>query len=200
MGTLAYLSLGSNLGDRIGYVQQAIHCLTDHPHISLLGSSSFYETEPLPEPSSEGCLEHIGHQKTNSQHQETVNSNNQTAEQPWYVNVAVAIETELPPHELLGVCQSIEKQLKRERDPKRPLGPRTIDIDILFYGEQIIEAPNLSIPHPRLHQRACVLVPLLEICPSWIHPTYQQTISELHQGLESPEEVCLYGTRHLFKG
>lgn len=179
MGTLVYLSLGSNLGDRIGYVQQAITLLTDHEHIQLLGHSSFYETEPLTEAPS------------------THSSDAQTP-QDWYINVAVAIETELPPHELLSWCQRVEQLLGRQRDPNRPLGPRTMDVDILFYGEQIIDAPNLQIPHPRLHQRACVLVPFLEISPNWMHPKLKQTISELHQKLEAPEEVYLYGTRQLF--
>lgn len=184
MGTLVYLSLGGNLGDRIGYVQQAITLLTDHEHVQLLGHSSFYETEPLAEPYLNDASTLL-----------TLEESEQG--QDWYINVAVAIETELPPHELLDWCLKVEQLLGRVRNPQRPLGPRTIDIDILFYGEQQIEAPHLHIPHPRMHQRACVLVPLLEISPNWIHPTLQQSMSELHQDLEAPEEVYLYGTRAL---
>jgi 2-amino-4-hydroxy-6-hydroxymethyldihydropteridine diphosphokinase len=167
MGKLAYLALGSNVGDRVGNIQHAITLLTDSPSIQLLGGSSFYETEPL------AC----------------------DPDQPWFVNAVVAVETSLTPHQLLARCQQVETVMKRDRNPERPNGPRTLDIDILFYDRLMLTEPELIIPHPRLHQRACVLVPLLEISPNWVHPGLGQTITELHQALETPEDVVLYGTR-----
>ena len=168
--TIVYLSLGSNLGDRIGYVQQAITQLTARPGIRLLSASSFYETEPL------GCEE--------------------AAE--WFVNVAVAIETSLPADELLDVCQQIENQLGRQRDPNQQNAPRTLDIDLLFYGNLTMDTERLVLPHPRAHLRAFVLVPMLEVNPRLIHPVLNRTIEQLHNDMDTPEEVYLFGTRQLF--
>lgn len=162
---IVYLSLGSNLGDRIGTIQQAVHMLSAHPQIRVLSSSSFYETEP------------VG-----------------LKDQPWFINVAVAIETDLTPHALMDVCLGIEQQLGRIRDPKARFGPRTIDIDILTYGSLVLESETLTLPHPRMHERACILVPMLEINSRLVHPLLKQSIEQLHHGLEAPEEVRLYGS------
>ncbi len=163
---IVYLGLGSNQGDRVGLIQQAIRFLTEHPDIQLLSASSLYETEPV------GFLE-----------------------QNWFINAAVAINTTLSAHDLLLYCQRIEDKLGRIRNADVPWGPRTIDIDILFYGDEIIDEADLMIPHPRTHERACVLVPLLEINSRLIHPAFNQSIEVLHEALEIPEEVLLYGTR-----
>jgi 2-amino-4-hydroxy-6-hydroxymethyldihydropteridine diphosphokinase len=168
--TIVYLSLGSNQGDRIGYVQQAITQLTARPGIRLLSASSFYETEPL------DC----------------------TKDAEWFVNVAVAIETQIPAESLLDICQQIETQLGRQRDPNRQNTPRTLDIDVLFYGNQMVNTDRLTIPHPRAHLRAFVLVPLLEVNPRLLHPVLNRTIEQLHNDLPTPEEVYLFGTRQLF--
>lgn len=163
---IVYLGLGSNLDDRVGAVQQALRFLSDHEEIRVLSTSSFYETEP------------VGFR-----------------DQEWFVNAAVALDTSLAPEELLEVCQRIENVLGRLRDPKNPMGPRTIDIDILFYGDLVLNEPDLILPHPRLHQRACMLVPMLEVNSRMVHPTLKRTIEQLHEDLEAPEEVLLYGTR-----
>lgn len=167
---IVYLGLGSNLGDRVGAIQQAMHFLTDHPEIRLLSASSFYETEPVGDP-----------------------------DQEWFVNVAVAIDTTLSPEELLALCQDVEKQLGRVRDRKRPQGPRAIDIDILFYEDQVISNHTLTIPHPRVHERAFALVPLLEVNPRLVHPVLNKTVEQLHDALPEPEEVLLYGTRRAYR-
>jgi len=163
---IAYLSLGSNKGDRVGYIQQATSVLGMSEGISIVRTSSFYETEPW------NC--------------ETKN---------WFVNAAIEISTTLSAQELLAECQRIEKQLGRNREAEGHYGDRTIDIDIMFYGNEIINEDNLLVPHKFVHQRAFMLVPMLEIAEDFVHPVFGQTITELHEALENPEMVYLYGTR-----
>ncbi len=164
--TIAYLSLGSNQGDRIGYVQQATGLLSATDNISIIRTSAFYETEPW-------------NMTTNT----------------WFVNAIVEIKTSLTPQKLLNECQRIEKQLGRSEKEVLGYADRTIDIDILFYGREIVHEDNLIIPHKFLHIRAFTLVPLLELIPDFEHPVLHKTISELHNDLENPEMVFLYGTR-----
>lgn len=163
---IAYLSLGSNFGDRIGYVQQATSLLGAVDGISLIRTSAFYETEPW-----------------------NMDSEN------WFVNAVVEIKTSLIPQTLLLECQRIEQQLGRKRPEGSKYSDRTIDIDILFYNKDIVNCENLTIPHKFVHLRAFTLVPLLELIPNFEHPVLHKTISELHSDLENPEMVFLYGTR-----
>ena len=163
---IVYLSLGSNSGDRIGYVQQATSLLGASENISLIRTSAFYETEPW-----------------------GMDSEN------WFVNAVVEIKTSLSPQELLAECQRIELQLGRKRIENNGYSDRKIDIDILFYNKDIINDENLTIPHKFVHLRAFTLVPLLELIPNFEHPVLHKTISELHNDLENPEMVFLYGTR-----
>lgn len=164
---IAYLSLGSNKGDRIGFVQQATSLLNASDGISLIRTSAFYESEPW-----------------------GMDSKN------WFVNAVVEIKTTLSPQELLTQCQRIETQLGRKRlDDTKEYQDRTIDIDILFYNKEIVNDENLTIPHKFLHLRAFTLVPLLELIPNFEHPLLHKTIAQLHDDLENPEMVFLYGTR-----
>ena len=163
---IAYLSLGSNFGDRIGYVQQSTSLLGAVDGISLIRTSAFYETEPW-----------------------NMDSEN------WFVNAVVEIKTSLLPQTLLLECQRIEQQLGRKRPEGSKYTDRTIDIDILFYNKDIVNCENLTIPHKFVHLRAFTLVPLLELIPNFEHPVLHKTISELHSDLENPEMVFLYGTR-----
>ena len=164
---IAYLSLGSNKGDRIGFVQQATSLLNASDGISLIRTSAFYESEPW-----------------------GMDSKN------WFVNAVVEIKTTLSPQELLTQCQRIETQLGRKRlDDTKEYQDRTIDIDILFYNKEIVNDENLTIPHKFLHLRASTLVPLLELIPNFEHPLLHKTIAQLHDDLENPEMVFLYGTR-----
>ena len=137
---IVYLSLGSNLGDRLGYVQQAASILGTTNDIQIVSSSSFYETEPW-----------------------------QMDSQKWFVNAIIQISTSLTPEELLIVIKRIESQLGREQNGKRPYTDRTIDIDILFYDDKIINTADLVIPHKFFHRRACMLVPMLEIAQDFVH-------------------------------
>lgn len=166
---IVYLSLGSNKGDRIGYIQQAVRLLDTVEDITLIRSSSFYETEPW-----------------------GMDSKN------WFVNAIIEIKTKLSPQILLEVCHRIEKQLRREHIAAKEYSDRTIDIDILFFGKEIINEENLIIPHKYLHLRAFTLVPLLELIPNYEHPVMHKTITQLHNDLENPEMVFLYGTRANF--
>ncbi len=164
--TIAYLSLGSNQGDRIGYIQQATSLLNLTDNISIVRTSAFYESEPW-------------------------NMSTET----WFVNAVIEIKTSLTPKELLNECKRIERQLGRTPKEGAGYADRTIDIDILFYGKEIINEESLTIPHKYLHLRAFTLVPLLELIPDFEHPVLHKTISELHNDLENPEMVFLYGTR-----
>lgn len=163
---IVYLSLGSNKGDRIGYVQQAASLLGMDEGITIVRTSAFYETEPW-------------------------NMNTKT----WFVNAVVEIKTKYSPQKLLEVCQNIEKQLGREHKNCNDYEDRTIDIDILFYNSDIINEDNLVIPHKYLHLRAFTLVPMLELNADFVHPILNKTIVEMHSDLENPEMVFLYGTR-----
>src|SRR6478672_13260702 len=139
--TQVFLSLGANLDDRL---QNLRHALTALPPegISIVRQSSLYETEPQ-----------------------------DIAQQPWFLNIAVECRTKLLPLPLLNVLRRIEKTLGRDRtEAAIPKGPRLIDIDILFYGDTIIETPELVVPHPRMMERRFVLAPLAEIAPELRHP------------------------------
>lgn len=174
--TRAYIGLGSNEGDRVGYVQQAMQLLKDCPDIEVVECSSFYETEPV-----------------GNEYQE------------WFVNAVAAIETDLTPKELLKACKETEKRLAALvgadgpecvlEGPCGTIKSRIIDLDILFYGDKRVKLPDLIVPHPQLTKRAYALVPLLEIAPELVHPTLGKTVAEIHENLDAPEQVFLYGTR-----
>jgi len=159
-----YIGLGSNLGDRLGFIQQAVQMLEFHDAIKVHETSSFYETEPYG-----------------------------MKDQDWFINAVVRVSTTLTPVEILRVCQHIESKLGRKREMK--WGPRVIDLDILLYNEEIIADDILTIPHPATYDRACCIVPLLEIAEDLIHPILQKSMEEIYQNLEFPEEVYLYGTK-----
>ena len=161
----AYLSIGSNLGDRLSNIQQAVRLLTSDNNITLLRASSFYETQPW-----------------------GVSSQN------WFINAAIAVETGLSPIELLRVCQNIEAKLGRIREGKPKWSERVIDIDILFYDDLVFKNEILEIPHKYVHKRAFALVPMIEVNANLVHPIFNKNIIELHEALENPEDVFLYGT------
>ena len=163
---IVYLSLGSNLGDRVGYLQQAASLLGAVDGTKIVATSSFYETEPWQMPTDN-----------------------------WFVNALVQISTEMTPEELLAVCHRIEGQLGRKPSEDDRYQDRTIDIDILFYDDLILDTEELTIPHRNFHKRAFTLVPMLEIAQDFVHPVFKKTITELYDELENPESVYLYGTK-----
>ncbi|MBU9674671.1 2-amino-4-hydroxy-6-hydroxymethyldihydropteridine diphosphokinase [Planococcus sp. CP5-4] len=144
MMNVAYLSLGSNLGDRKAQLQEAVRLLQANPAISNIEISSIYETAPV------GYLD-----------------------QGAFLNIAVRLETSLSPLELLDACQEVEQTLRRERLVR--WGPRTVDLDILLYGQEQLITEKLTIPHPRMYERAFVLVPLRELLPSLVIPAELET-------------------------
>ena len=164
---IVYLSLGSNIGDRVGYVQQATSLLGACENINIVSTSSFYETEPW------------GMESEN-----------------WFVNAVIQITTTLEPEQLLAECQRIENQLGRKRTDKNiEYSDRTIDIDIIFYDNIIINTPTLTIPHKHFHRRVFMLIPMLEIAPDFVHPFFGKTVENLYEAIDEPEMVYLSGTR-----
>jgi 2-amino-4-hydroxy-6-hydroxymethyldihydropteridine diphosphokinase len=103
-------------------------------------------------------------------------------DQPWFLNLVLEVETRLSPIQLLAAIQEIEKAIGRNRDVSK--GPRTIDIDILLYGQAIVETGDIQIPHPRLDQRRFVLEPMKELVPDLRHPRSGRTMSELLRGVQ----------------
>lgn len=110
-------------------------------------------------------------------------------QQPWFINCAVALQTEKMPRQLLNAVLKIERDMGRRRPAKQVKGPRPIDIDILLYGSSVIDTANLQIPHPAMHHRRFVLQPLAEIAPEERHPILKRTVRELRDGLPPGQMV-----------
>jgi 2-amino-4-hydroxy-6-hydroxymethyldihydropteridine diphosphokinase len=168
-----YLSLGSNLGDRLALLKDAVARVRALADVRFVEASRLYEAEPW-----------------ESEPGQALN------ERRWYLNCVVAVDTDLGPHDLLGRLRTIEGALGRTRPPGTPeagrFAPRTLDIDILFYGDQVISAPDdLHIPHLLLHERAFVLLPLADLAPGLEHPTYYRTVRELLADVEDEHRVDL---------
>lgn len=139
----AYISAGSNLGDRNSNLESALKSLASGTVVRKV--SSYFETEPV------GYLN-----------------------QPWFLNIAVEVETELTPLKLLNLCKTIEESEGRIRT--FPNAPRTLDLDILLYGDLVVNDAGLTIPHPRMAERRFVLEPLAQIAPDAIHPVLRKSI------------------------
>ena len=138
---IAYIGLGSNLGDREEALTAAVAALRANPGVAVVAESSVRETEPW------GGIP-----------------------QPNYLNAVVAVVTELAPAELLRELLDIERTLGRDRSAQVRFGPRTIDLDLLLYGDETVAEPGLEIPHPRIAERRFVLEPLVELDPGLVIP------------------------------
>jgi len=152
-----YLSLGSNVGDRVKNLRAAVAALQT-VGVRVTRVSSFYETEPV-----------------------------DFLEQAWFLNCAVEGETDVPALELLRALRGIELQMGSRKLVAK--GPRLIDMDILLYGSEVLDTPELQVPHPRMHLRRFVLVPLAEIAPTLKHPSWPKTVSEMVSATTDSSEV-----------
>jgi 2-amino-4-hydroxy-6-hydroxymethyldihydropteridine diphosphokinase len=151
---VAYIGVGANLGDREATMRAALGALDATPGVRVVAVSSFRETEPV------GYLD-----------------------QPHFLNAAAAVETELDARGLLDALLAVEAGLGRTREGPR-FGPRTIDLDLLLFGDQQVDEPGLTVPHPRLHERAFVLEPLAELDPALVVPG-RGPLESLRRNLES---------------
>jgi 2-amino-4-hydroxy-6-hydroxymethyldihydropteridine diphosphokinase len=154
----AYLSLGSNLGNREDNLDMALKLLSQRMRLGKV--SSIYDTEPLG------------------------NTN-----QPRFLNLACEIFTHLTPEGLLALAKGIEVKMGRRGKSGEP---RTIDIDILLYGDEVVDTRDLVIPHPKMAERSFVLVPLAEIAPDLVHPVLKKTIRELNQAIKEKQGVMKF--------
>ena len=152
----AYIALGGNEGDRLGYLERAMAEMSEYLTVTAL--SPLYETQP------------VGFVK-----------------QGWFLNAVVAVETALSPQGLLALLQLVEQKLGKATP--FPNGPRTIDLDILLYGGEIVNQVNLIVPHPRLHKREFVMRPLADLEGNVIIPTQGKTVCQLLSELGCTAEV-----------
>jgi 2-amino-4-hydroxy-6-hydroxymethyldihydropteridine diphosphokinase len=157
--TTAYLLLGSNLEDKVDMLKKAVVAL-QNANCNVKAQSGYYLTEAWG-----------------------------VRDQPDFVNQAIEIETDFTPAELLRRVLSIETKFGRVREEGKQWQPRTIDIDILLYGDTLVKTNHLEIPHPRMKERNFVLLPLMEIAPELIHPTLKKTIEDLYMESDDESEV-----------
>jgi 2-amino-4-hydroxy-6-hydroxymethyldihydropteridine diphosphokinase len=146
----AAIGLGSNVGDRRAHIEAALVRIAALPGTELVAASDPIETDPV----------------------------GPVAQGP-YLNAAAVVQTRLPPRELLDALLTIERSRGRDRAREQRWGPRTLDLDLLLYGDRIVDEPGLTIPHPRLHERRFVLLPLARVAPELVVPTLGRTVGQL---------------------
>lgn len=161
MASIAFIGIGSNLGDRRANVLEAIKRIGEIEGSRVTRTSSFYESEPL------------GNART------------------WFVNAVVEVETELTADAFLKQTQAIETAMGRKRVKGKRWGSRIIDLDILFWNHEVIKKRHLKVPHPEMHKRRFVLLPLAELGPHVIHPQLGGSVSALLAGLDDAKRVTL---------
>ena len=164
MAHAIYISVGSNMGDKLENCRKGITAIADHQEITLVDAAYFYKTAPM---------DYIA--------------------QDWFVNTAIGVAAELSPQTLLQVLQTIQTTAGRTQTTIR-FGPRLLDLDIIFFGNEIVESENLTIPHPRMHQRRFVLQPLCDLAPDFVHPVLRVDVKTLLQTLD-PDEQPVEGYR-----
>jgi 2-amino-4-hydroxy-6-hydroxymethyldihydropteridine diphosphokinase len=154
MGNDAYIAVGSNLGDRAGTIQAAVAQLRSIDSVEVVRCSQLIETDPVG-PGDQGA----------------------------YLNGVVHVKTALTPRELLETILHIETQHGRDRSSEIRWGARTLDLDLLIFGDTIIDEPGLEVPHPRMHERSFVLIPLCELVPDLVLVLYKKTPREMLEAL-----------------
>ena len=156
----AYIAIGSNLGDRLEFIESAVHDLDRSPGNDVFAMSDVIETAAI----------------------------GTSTLQP-FLNAAIAVRTSQGPGALLDNCLQIEAKHGRTRSAQRRWESRTLDLDLLLFGSQVIDEPGLHVPHPRMATRAFVLVPLAQIAPKHLHPVYHVTIADLLRQLQATTAV-----------
>jgi 3-oxoacyl-[acyl-carrier protein] reductase len=170
MTTTAYIALGSNLGDRRAYLEQALAALREHAGVTVTRVSRFHETVPVGGPSGQGL----------------------------YLNAAAELQTDLSAPDLLRLLLDVEQRCGRVRQEHH--GPRTLDLDLLLYDDLICASPELTLPHPRMHERLFVLGPLAEIAPQVVHPVLGRSVGALCAELQRTGRRELAGMRAVVTG
>lgn len=158
MPLVVYISVGANMGDKLENCRRGIAAVADHPEMTLVSQAHFYKTAPM-----------------------------DYKEQDWFVNTAIGITTSLLPQPLLTELQAIQSKIGRKESTIR-FGPRILDLDILFYGNETVQSKNLTIPHPRMHLRRFVLQPLCDLVPDFVHPVFKKEMKTLLQELDPGDQ------------
>jgi len=160
---IAYISAGSNIGDRLQNCRKGIEALTESCNSRILAQSCIYKTEPV-----------------------------DYEDQDWFINMMVKLETAHDPFQLLDHIEHIQRAAGRIQDPIR-FGPRILDLDIILYDDRIIDSERLVVPHPRMHKRRFVLKPICDIDPAIIHPVLKQEMQFLLKRLgQDKQKVFAY--------
>ncbi|MFZ2632824.1 MAG: 2-amino-4-hydroxy-6-hydroxymethyldihydropteridine diphosphokinase [Desulfosalsimonadaceae bacterium] len=158
---IAYISTGSNLGDKLENCRNGLAALDQTDGIRIESVSAFYLTEPM-----------------------------EYTDQPWFVNAAVRIRTALDPFDLLAALKTLEQKSGRKESGIR-FGPRTLDFDIIFYNDTVLDTSTLMIPHPRMHEREFVLRPICDLAPELMHPVLKKTACQLLGALQTGGQQCI---------
>jgi 2-amino-4-hydroxy-6-hydroxymethyldihydropteridine diphosphokinase len=157
----AYISTGSNMGEKLENCRDALAALNRTDTVDVESISRFYLTEPM-----------------------------EYFDQPWFVNAAAKINTSLDPVGLLAVLKSFEVKYGRVDSGVR-FGPRSLDFDIIFFNDMIIETEHLIVPHPRMHNREFVLRPISDLVPEMVHPVFNKSIRQLLDELSTQNQQCM---------
>jgi 2-amino-4-hydroxy-6-hydroxymethyldihydropteridine diphosphokinase len=158
---IAYIGAGSNTGDGLANCRGGIAALGRQPLVTVDECSRFYRTAPM-----------------------------EYADQPWFTNAVFRIQTPASPPALLKILKSVEQDAGRERSDIR-FGPRVLDFDVILFNDDIIDTPDLIVPHPRMHQREFVLRPLCDLSPDLVHPVLKTTMRRLLEDAVSPQYPCI---------
>lgn len=157
-GHVAYISVGSNIGNKLENCKKGVNLLLRSDSVTLKTQSPFYKTDPV-----------------------------DYLDQDWFINYVIKIETSLNPFELLNRLKSLQKDAGRPNDAIR-FGPRILDLDIILFDDAVINSENLTIPHPRMHKRRFVLKPICDIDPEIIHPVFKKNMKYLLYNMNDEEQ------------
>jgi 2-amino-4-hydroxy-6-hydroxymethyldihydropteridine diphosphokinase len=186
-GIICYIGIGSNLGNPAQNCQDGIEKVSGIPGVQLVKVSSFYLTEPVEINVGSYPIENMTGSDDNKR---TKTKESGSKHQNWFINAVAEIRTNLSALDLLSKLQDIETTMGRKREQRGE--PRVIDLDLLFYGQDIINVDNLNVPHPEIYKRRFVLEPLSEIASFYIHPAFGVSIRGLKERLKDKKIVKPY--------